>query len=137
MKGKTARSTARRASDIAKETKKELAEDRTDWAQERTLLAKERTFSAWVRTGIASVAAGLATARLLGSVDQPEIARAIGVLLIFAGAIVFILGLLSYRKALHKLADQDVRGTPLWIIALVTLFLLAATALAFLLIFEE
>jgi putative membrane protein len=137
MKGKTDRSATRQIGKIAKETKKELAEDRTDWAQERTLLAKERTFSAWVRTGIASVAAGLATARLLGSVDHPEIARAIGVLLIFAGAIVFILGFMSYRKALHILADQDVRGTPLWIIALITLFLLAATALAFLLIFEE
>ncbi len=137
MKDKTRRSNTRQNGKMAKENKKELAEDRTDWAQERTLLAKERTFSAWVRTGIASVAAGLATARLLGSVHHPEIARAIGVLLVFAGAIIFSLGLLSYRKALHKLADEDVHGTPLWIITLITLVLLACTSLSLLLIFEE
>ncbi len=121
---------------MSKKYKQELAEDRTDWALERTLLAKERTFSAWGRTGIAAVAAGLATARLLGSVELAWVARAVGVLLILIGGLIFAVGFLSYRKALDKLAEKGVRGSPFWIISAITLALMISTVLSLLLIFE-
>jgi putative membrane protein len=121
---------------MATESKQELAQDRTDWAQERTLLAKERTFSAWGRTGISAMAAGLAIARLLGSVESPWIARTVGALLIFTGGAIFVLGFLSYRKALRKLAEEGIRGTSIWIIAAVTLALMFSAVLALFLVFE-
>jgi putative membrane protein len=116
--------------------KHDMAEHRTDWAHERTLLAKERTFAAWVRTGISAMAAGLVIAKLLGSVESPWIARILGVALVFSGAIIYGLGLLSYRNALKKLAEEGVRSTPLWIIGLITLLLMVGATLALLLIFE-
>jgi putative membrane protein len=122
---------------VTKESKQELAEDRTDWALERTLLAKERTFSAWVRTGIAAVAAGLATARLLDSVDLRWIARTVGVLLTVVGGLIFLLGFLSYRKGLDKIADKFEQGSPLWMILLITIALISSTILCLLLIFQE
>jgi putative membrane protein len=114
-----------------------MAEDRTDWAQERTLLAKERTFSAWGRTGISAMAAGLAISRLLSSVESPWIARTLGAVLIFTGGAIYVLDFLSYRKALQKLADEGVRGTPLWVIGAVTFALMFSAGLALLLIFLE
>ncbi len=119
------------------ESKHELAQDRTDWAQERTLLAKERTFSAWGRTGISAMAAGLAISRLLGSVGSPWIARTLGAVLILTGGAIYALGFLSYRKTLRKFAEEGVRGTPLWIIAAITLALLFSTVLGLLLVFAE
>lgn len=115
----------------------EQADDRTDWAEDRTLLAKERTFSAWGRTGLAAIAAGIGIARLLKSVESQWIASTLGILLISTGGMIFLLGFLSYRKALKKLEEQGVRGTSLWIIGLITLFLLACTILALFLIFQE
>jgi putative membrane protein len=117
------------------ESRRELARDRTDWAQERTLLAKERTFSAWGRTGMSAVAAGLAIARLLDSVDYPWVARTLGALLILTGGAIFVLGFASYRNALQQLADEGVRGTPLWIMGALTLALVLSALLALLLIF--
>jgi putative membrane protein len=119
------------------ESKQEMAQDRTDWALERTLLAKERTFSAWGRTGIAAVAAGLATARLLGSVEPAWLALTVGMLLICTGGVIFTVGFLSYRKALDKLAERGVRGSPLWIILVITLVLMASAVLSLLLIFTD
>jgi putative membrane protein len=122
---------------MADESKQELARDRTDWAEERTLLAKERTFSAWSRTGISAMAAGLAIARLLGTVERPWIARALGAVLIVTGAAIYAVGFLSYRKALRRLALEGVRGGPLWIMGIITLALMFSAGLALLLIFEE
>lgn len=115
----------------------EEAKERTDWAEERTLLAKERTFSAWGRTGLSAMAAGLAIAHLLSSTDHLWIARTVGVLLILTSSLIFILGFISYRKALQKLAEQNVRGTSVWVIGVITLFLILSTFLALLLIFSE
>lgn len=119
------------------ESKQQLAEDRTDWAQERTLLAKERTFSAWGRTGLSAMAAGLAIARLLGSADFPWIARLLGSVLIATGAAIFVLGFISYRKALKKLAEEHVHGMSIWAIGTITIGMLFASALALALIFLE
>lgn len=115
----------------------EQAMDRTDWAEERTLLAKERTFSAWGRTGLSAMAAGLGIAHLLGSTSYPWIARTVGILLILTSGLIFVLGFMSYRKALQKLAEQNVRGTSLWVIGLITLFLILSSVLALLFIFWE
>lgn len=118
-------------------SKQKLAEDRTDWAEERTLLAKERTFSAWGRTGIAAVAAGLGIARLIEVADATWIVRAIGGILIATGGAIFVLGFLSYRKALQKLAEEGVRGMSIWTIGVLTGGLLLSAALALVLIFLE
>ncbi|MCF8146066.1 MAG: DUF202 domain-containing protein [Deltaproteobacteria bacterium] len=117
------------------ESTQELAEDRTDWAKERTLLAKERTFSAWGRTGISAMAAGLGIARLLGSVGSPWIAKTVGAMLILTGSAIYVLGFLSYRTALRKLAKEGVRGTSLWIIGGITSVLMLSAVLSLLLIF--
>jgi putative membrane protein len=129
-------------SDIQEKSKQELARDRTekaadrtDWAHERTLLAKERTFSAWGRTGLSAMAAGLAIAHLLGSTDHPWVARTIGVLMILTSGLIFVIGFISYRKALKKLAEKGIRGTSIWVIRLITAFLLLSTMLALILIF--
>lgn len=115
----------------------EQAEERTDWAHERTLLAKERTFSAWGRTGLSAMAAGLGIAHLLGSTAYPWIARTVGVLLILTSGLIFIIGFISYHKALQKLAEKGIRGTSIWVIGSVTIFLILSTILALLLIFYE
>jgi putative membrane protein len=113
------------------------AQDRTDWAQERTMLAKERTLMAWGRTGISAMAAGLGISRFLGSVESPWLARTLGTVLILTGGVIYVLGFLSYRKALKKLAEVGVRGAPLWIIGVITFALMFTTVLALLLIYEE
>lgn len=116
--------------------KNELAEDRTDWAMQRTLLAKERTFSAWARTGTSAMVAGLGIAKFLPSIDSP-VARILGVVLICTGGIIFVTGFFSYRKALQKLADENIRGTSMWIITIVTLALVASAVLALMLILNN
>ncbi len=120
-----------------RESKRELAEDRTDWAQERTLFAKERTFSAWARTGIAAMAAGLGIARLIEVADSPWIVRTIGAVLIVTGGFIFVVGFLSYRKALQKLEEEGIRGMSIWIVGILTLGLIVSAALALWLIFLE
>jgi len=129
---------------IQDKSKQELAQDRTDhaaertdWANERTLLAKERTFSAWVRTGLSAMAVGLAIAHLLGSTDNPWIARTVGVLMILTGGLIFVISFISYRKALQKLAEKGIRGTSIWVIRLITAFLILSAMLAIVLIFYK
>ena len=118
------------------ESNQKLAAERTDWAEERTLLAKERTFSAWGRTGISAMAAGLAISRLLASTDTPWLARTLGAVLIVTGAALYVVGFLSYRKALRSLAREGVHGTSLWVMGAITLALMVSSTLALLLIFE-
>jgi putative membrane protein len=123
--------------EIENEDKNELAEDRTQWAIERTLLAKERTFSAWSRTGISAMVAGIGIARFLSSVNSPWVARTLGIVLVATGAAVYIIGFISYYKALKKLSEQGVRSTSIWLIGIITIGLLVSAGLAFLLLFQE
>ncbi len=115
----------------------EMANERTDWAQERTLLAQERTFSAWARTGTSAMAVGLGIARLLPAVDNPWLARTLGVIMVLAGAAIFIVGFFSYRQALEKLEQEGIRGTSLLVIGIITIGLLASAILALLLVFQN
>ncbi len=119
------------------EDRTEWAEDRTDWAHERTLLAKERTFAAWARTGTAAMAAGLGIARLIEVADSPWIVRTIGVVLTVTGGSIFVVGFLSYRKALQKLNEEGVRGMSIWVVGILTFGLIVSAALALWLIFVE
>lgn len=123
--------------DTKNEGRNELAEDRTDWAIERTLLAKERTFSAWSRTGISAMVAGIGIARFLSSVNSPWIARTLGFILVATGAAIYIVGYLSYYKALKKLSEKGIRNSSVWIIGIITIGLLISSGLAFLLLFQE
>jgi putative membrane protein len=129
------------ADDLSKqelaEERTDWAEERTDWAQQRTLLAKERTFSAWTRTGLSCLAAGLGIARLLGDTDAALVARILGALLILTGGIIFVIGFLSYRKALIKLKEEGVRETPIWLIGLISLFMALGSLLALVLVLLE
>lgn len=117
--------------------KQDLAEDRTDWAMERTLLAKERTFSAWARTGISAMIAGVGIAKFLSNIDYPWIARTLGILLILTGGTIYVIGFVSYRKALEKLAEKGIRNTSIWLIALVSFGLMISAGLALLLIIRN
>lgn len=83
------------------------------------------------------MAAGLAIARLLNTVESQWIVRTVGILLIITGGMSFLIGFMSYRKALKKLAEKGVRGTSLWVIGVITLFLLLSVLLALMLIFKE
>lgn len=123
--------------DTRNEGKGELARDRTDWAMERTLLAKERTFSAWSRTGISAMVAGIGIARFLSSVSSPWVARTLGIILVATGAAIYVIGFLSYYKALKKLSEKGIRNSSIWIIGIITLGLLISSGLAFLLLFLE
>jgi putative membrane protein len=110
-------------------SKEELAEQRTEWAYERTLLAKERTFAAWTRTGLASNAVGFGVAELLGEMDPEWLPMTIGGALLLVGATIQVLAFLNYRNSLRKLADEDVRGTPAWLLGVIST-LLSITAIA-------
>jgi putative membrane protein len=94
------------------EQRTDMANERTDWALERTVLASERTFSAWLRTGMTAMEAGLGIARLLSSVTLPWLARAIGVLLIIAGATAFVVGVWRHQRITGKLEQEGMRGDP-------------------------
>jgi putative membrane protein len=107
----------------------ELAEERTDWAEERTLLAKQRTFSAWVRTGLAAMAVGFGVTRLLEKVEPAWMITTIGVILIVTGAVIHILGFMSYRKTLQKLNREGIQGIPLWLIGLITFALILSAGI--------
>jgi len=117
------------------EQRTDMANERTDWALERTVLASERTLSAWLRTGMTAMAAGLGIARLLSSVTFPWLARAIGVLLIIAGATAFVVGVWRYRRITDQLEQEGMRGGPRWLVGALALVLLVSTALAVLLLF--
>jgi putative membrane protein len=112
-----------------RESKQELAEERTDWAQERTLLAKQRTFAAWLRTGLSSVAVGFAAAEFLGDLDPQWLVKTASILLILAGAAIFVIGFVGYRDTFRKLQQEGVQGISPWIIGAVTLAMLLGAAL--------
>ncbi len=114
----------------------ELAEDRTDWAHWRTVLANERTLSAWIRTGLAATAGGLAIVKLLGSLDHPLITGSIGAILIVAGGFMFVVGFWRYHAAYKKLEQKGLKiSTPIRLIGVLIVGLLAAAVIAFVLLF--
>jgi putative membrane protein len=113
------------------------AEDRTEWAQQRTLLAKERTFSAWIRTGLSCMAAGIGITRLLGDIDSYLIASGLGTLLIVTSGIIFVIAFLSYRKTLIEDKKEGVEETSLWLIGVISLFMVMGAVLALILVFVE
>jgi uncharacterized membrane protein YidH (DUF202 family) len=60
----------------------------------------------------------------------------LGILLIAAGAVFFLLALLSYRKTHSRLQREGFEVTPIWVMALVILFLLGGTFIALLLVLK-
>jgi putative membrane protein len=111
------------------ESKQHLAEERTDWAKERTLLAKQRTFAAWLRTGLSSVAVGFAAAEFLGDLEPRWTVITASVLLVVAGGVIFVIGVIGYRGTFRKLQAEGVHGLSPWIIGGVTLPMLAGASL--------
>ncbi len=92
--------------------KRQISEKQLHWALERTRLAKERTFAAWLRTGLASAIAGLGVVKLLPGLRPEWLGKAIGLLLVFSSALVFILGFRTYYIVLKKLEKEGFKGLP-------------------------
>lgn len=114
----------------ADEPKQGLARERTDWAYERTVFARERTYSAWIRTGLTLVAAGLAVTRLLRTLEPRWLVYTLAGLLVGLGGAIFALSFWRYRQPLEDEDSQGRTGIPTWLIAVLTLGLLAGTGLA-------
>lgn len=107
--------------------------DREGLTSERTLLAAERTFSAWIRTGLAALGGGLAVARALvfKSYAHHEVARVIGVLLVFLGAGIFIYAIISYHHTRARLSQEIFLKNSLGAMIMMTIVLLIITTLVF------
>lgn len=73
---------------------------RTELAKEQTVMACERTFLSWLRTGLAIVGGGIVVVRFIALDDPMEHALLMvaGKLLIFWGALIFLLSFLHFRK---------------------------------------
>ncbi len=114
-------------------TTQQLAEERTDWAYERTILAKERTYSAWVRTGLAAVAAGLGITRLLArgalTLEPLWAVYLLGAILVITGELIFALSFWRYRQPFRTEDNTVGRGTPTWLIGVLTLALMFGAGL--------
>jgi uncharacterized membrane protein YidH (DUF202 family) len=102
------------------------------------LLANERNLHGWIRTGLTAEAAGLGIALLLHSTGWLSVARASGTVLVFAGAIMFLLALRRYRLINQELQKTGIKQTtPTWIITLLIVALLISVILAFTLLLQK
>ena len=115
----------------------ELAQLRTDEAVRRTLLAEQRTYSAWIRTGLAAAATGFAVFKLLGDEKTENVSRLVAVVLIVAGAVMFVVAFWAYRGALAKLNAGVSGGVPVWILGLISTALFTCCALCLILVFQS
>lgn len=107
-------------------------------------LANERTLLAWVRTGIGIMAFGFVVVKFSLFVKQISLvlgnpanthqygySAPIGILLVFAGALSLLLGLLRYRKIERQINNNDFQNSPpllyILVVALlvVSIFLIA------------
>lgn len=69
-----------------------------DWlALDRTILANERTFLAWSRTSLTLVIAGLTFIQFF----EHSIFKAVGVISVLAGILIFVLGYARFRRMLR------------------------------------
>jgi putative membrane protein len=119
------------------DARESLAEDRTNWAHERTRLAKERTFAAWLRTGLATAGLGILVVKAMPSVEPRWLVRALGVMFVSTGGIVFLLGFRTYYGILRKLEKEGVEGTPAWFIGALTVVLALGSVLGLVLVLME
>lgn len=110
----------------------------------RDHLANERTFLSWMRTAIAIIALGFVVARfgiLLREVSSgrvhTETARAgavVGVILVFAGMLIAVLGSVRFWQIRHDIGRGVVRFSPALDIILAILVGIASILLAIYLI---
>jgi putative membrane protein len=116
------------------EDKKLIIEKQLHWALERTRLAKERTFAAWLRTGLASAITGLGLVKLLPGLRPEWMGKAIGLLLVFSSALIFVLGFRTYYIVLKKLEKEGFKGMSTKIIGTLAFCFLLVAILAFVII---
>lgn len=110
---------------------------RDELATERTQLAAERTFLSWIRTGLTGVAGGLAVARLIAfqTLEHKRIAQWVGELLIVWGIIIFIFGLISYRRNCRRFTHLKDYQQALWqVVLIVVTVIILSLVLLFILI---
>ncbi|MBN2048628.1 MAG: DUF202 domain-containing protein [Anaerolineaceae bacterium] len=100
-------------------------------ASERTLLAAERNFAAWVRTGLACLATGLAVNRALSFPNelQTMIARVVGIVLVILAALIFVFGLVDYRRANLRLSEDGIPKKVFHPLVIMTILLLIVCVL--------
>ena len=104
------------------------------WALERTRLSKERTFAAWLRTGLASTIAGIGLVKLLPDMKPDWLGQAIGLLLVFSGGAIFILGFRTYYIVFKKLEKEGFEGLPARTMGALTFVFFLVAVMAFALI---
>lgn len=99
--------------------------DQAELARIRTVMAAERTFAAWVRTGLATLGGGLAIVKLIPfrQVQHEWIAHLTGQLLIISGCGIFLFALINYGRTRRALGTKDPTSPPVWLFALLSLFL--------------
>lgn len=88
---------------------KDFLDERTLLAFERTQLALERTFLAWIRTGLAGIVGGVALIRFVEfkNIYNQYVAYTAGVLFVFWGIYLFILGMIEYERSIKQLRKVD------------------------------
>ena len=107
----------------------ELSTDpRTRWAAARTRLAEERTFNAWLRSGLGIMAFSLAIARFV-IFDPSWISDLIAILFFFIGAMMIILGYLTYHQSVPVFDTGDNSTIPRWIAGTLVVLLILLIAL--------
>lgn len=116
-------------------------------------LANERTLLAWVRTAIGIMAFGFVVAKSSlfikqlslilgkpGSADHSLLSEfgysaPVGILLVFAGAVSLLFGLLRYRQTKRQIENHDFQtSSPLLYILVVVILVLSAGLVAYLII---
>jgi len=102
----------------------ELAEERTMMALQRTVLSNERTLNSWLRTGLATVAAGFTIGLVLGQDGAVGHARVFGAVLMGAGGLICIVGLVRYRALRTRLEPEQASSVPMWLLELLVGFFL-------------
>jgi len=108
------------------------AKERTHESPELTGLALERTLADWLRTGLTMIGVGLGVAKLLGNTADLWLVQLLGIILISAGGVVFLLGYHTYRRSLEALLEAGYDLAPDWLVISIIGALLVSTFLALL-----
>lgn len=118
-------------------TCEELGVNTTTLAMQRNIMANERTFSAWLRTGLALIVAAIALPRIIHFVNWGWAVKLIGLIFIAIAATVFIVAYWRYEAESKKLICAGAVMTPAWLIKILTVLLMAASAISVALLFHE
>jgi putative membrane protein len=109
----------------------------TALAMQRNIMANERTFSAWLRTGLALIVAAIALPRIIHFVRWAWTLKLVGLIFIAMAAIIFVVAYWRYEAESKKLMLAGAIMTPVWLVQILTLLLLATALISTALLFHE